>query len=294
MPTAEPRQIRLVEVGPRDGLQNESAPIATSIKVAFVDALSLAGLDEVEVSAFVSARWVPQLGDAEAVFAGIRRHPCVTYSALVPNLQGLARAQAACVDKVSVLTAASDTFNRKNVNTDIDGTFARLAPVVEAAKAAHLKTRGYVSMAFWCPYEGAVLPTRVRDVVTRLEAAGVDEVSLGDTIGKATPDEVEALFEVLLARFSPHFLALHAHDTYGRAASNVARAYQLGLSTFDASAGGLGGCPYAPGAPGNIATQTVIDTLQALGAVVGGDKAALNAAHAVVAPYLGPRAPKDW
>lgn len=291
MTPAKPHpQVRLVEVGPRDGLQNELAQVSTAVKIAFIDALSDAGLDEIEVSAFVSPKWVPQLADAQAVFGGIRRRPDVIYSALVPNMQGFERAQAARVDKVCVLTAASNTFNQRNINTDIDGTFVRLLPVVAAAKAARLQTRGYISMAFWCPYEGQVAPAKVRSVVTRLFDAGVDEVSLGDTIGKATPDEIAALLDVLLEDIAPERLALHAHDTYGRATDNVLRAYAMGIGSFDASVGGLGGCPYAPGAPGNVATEGVVRVLAGAGAKLRVDAQALDKALRIVQPHLSQRA----
>jgi hydroxymethylglutaryl-CoA lyase len=280
-----------VEVGPRDGLQNEPAYVETAAKIASIDALGHAGLDEIEVSSFVSPKWVGQLADAQAVFAGIKRHPDVTYSALVPNAQGLERAQAAHVDKVCVLTAASDTFNRRNVNTDIDGTFARLVPVVTAAKAAGLQTRGYISMAFWCPYEGQLLPDKVRVVVARLLDAGVDEVCLGDTIGKASADEVEALLEVLLVMIAPQRLALHAHDTYHSATANVLRAYHMGLDAFDGSVGGLGGCPYAPGAPGNVATQSVARVLKQAGAEVCVRQSVLDEALSLIELHLSRRGP---
>lgn len=270
-------RIRIVEVGPRDGLQNEAAIIPTDVKVAFVDALSEAGFDEIEVSSFVSPSWVPQLADAAAVFQRITRKPGVRYSALVPNERGLARAVAAGVDKVAVFTAASEGFTRKNINATIAESLTRFAPVV---RAAPVPVRGYVSTAFHCPYEGPVRPDAVLDVTSRLLDLGVAEVSIGDTIGAATPDEVERLVELLLPRTGPERLALHFHDTFGRAVANAQAGAGLGVTVFDASAGGIGGCPYAPGATGNVATEALValfegrtgidlDRLRAAAAVIG-------------------------
>lgn len=280
--------IRIVEVGPRDGLQNEAAQIPTADKVAFIDALSQSGVDEIEVSAFVAASWVPQLADAEAVFTAIRRHPAITYAALIPNMQGLERALAVGVGKVAVFTAASDAFNRKNVNTDIDGTFARMQPVVARARALGLPVRGYISTAFWCPYAGYITPARTVAVAQRLLDLGVNEISVGDTIGKATPHEVETVVQALAAAaLPPACLALHVHDTYGRAIDNVLAAWRLGILTFDASVAGLGGCPYAPGAAGNVATEQLVAALAAAGAPVAVDLAALGRARDLIAPFIG-------
>jgi hydroxymethylglutaryl-CoA lyase len=281
--------IRIVEVGPRDGLQNEISLISTATKIAFVNALSATGVAEIEASAFVSPRWVPQLADAETVFAGITRRPGVIYSALVPNEHGLDRALAARVEKIAVFTAASETFNRKNINATIDGSIARFVPVARRAREARLPLRGYVSTAFWCPYEGKIAPARVVPVIDRLFALGIEEVSIGDTIGKATPDDVNALLELLLARFPAACLAMHFHDTYRHAAANVRAAYASGIETFDSSAGGIGGCPYAPGASGNIATEFLVDTLAAAGAAVDIDRDALARASALIGEALAPR-----
>jgi hydroxymethylglutaryl-CoA lyase len=248
-------RVRLVEVGPRDGLQNEAAPIPTELKVAFVDALSRTGLADVEVSSFVSPKWVPQLTDAEEVFRRIARAPGVRYWALVPNLAGLDRAAAARVDGIAVFTAASETFSRRNTNASIAETLERFAPVVARAG---VPVRGYVSTAFHCPYEGRVDPAAVRHVTHALLDLGCAEISLGDTIGRARPDEVRALLELLLAEIPAAKLALHCHDTFGQAVSNCLAAAELGLRSFDGSAGGLGGCPYAPGAPGNVATEALV------------------------------------
>jgi hydroxymethylglutaryl-CoA lyase len=257
--------MKIVEVGPRDGLQNESARIPTETKIAFVDALSATGVAEIEVSSFVSPRWVPQLADATAVVGGIVRRKGVVYSALVPNEKGLTRAMQAKVDKIAVFTAASETFNQKNINTSVAGSLRRFAPVIAAARRAGLPVRGYLSTAFWCAFEGAVSPHAVVDLVQRLVALGVEEVSISDTIGKATPDEVRRLLDLLLPRVP---------------------AWPYGITTFDASVGGLGGCPYAPGASGNVSTQAVVAALEAGGARMGIDLDGLDRARALLTPYL--------
>jgi hydroxymethylglutaryl-CoA lyase len=231
--------VRIIEVGPRDGLQNEAAIIPTERKVAFIDALGTTGVSEIEVSSFVSPKWVPQLADAEDVFKKIRRAKGVIYSALVPNEKGLERAKAAGVDKIAVFTAASETFNRKNINATIAESIERFRPVV---KEAGVPVRAYVSTAFWCPFEGKIAPAAVVDVVHRLVDLGVNEISIGDTIGKATPAEVRELLRALLP--SPVPLALHFHDTYKHALENAVAAWmEFGIDAFDSSAGGLGGCP---------------------------------------------------
>jgi hydroxymethylglutaryl-CoA lyase len=274
-------RVRIVEVGPRDGLQNESAPVPTEVKVAFVDALSEAGFDEIEVSSFVSARWIPQLADAEEVFARIRRAPGVTYMGLVPNLQGLERARAARVDKVAVFTAASETFSRKNTNASIAETLQRFRPVVATAG---VPVRGYISTAFHCPYEGPIAPDRVLPVAHALIELGCSELSIGDTIGRATTDEVERLVAVLLPAVQPSTrLALHFHDTFGRAVGNALAAHAMGITVFDASAGGIGGCPFAPGAPGNVATEALV---AAFPGQTGIDTRRLSAASALVRPHI--------
>jgi hydroxymethylglutaryl-CoA lyase len=280
------QRIRIVEVGPRDGLQNETAPVPTETKVAFVDALSGTGVDEIEVSAFVSPRWVPQLGDAEEVFRRISRRQGVEYSALVPNEKGLERALEARVDKVSVFTAASETFNQKNINTSIEGSIQRFVPVVESARSAGLPVRGYVSTAFWCAFEGKIAPEATVDVVERLADIGVQEVSISDTIGKASPDEVTRLLDLLLPRLSSDRIAMHFHDTYGRGVENVLASWSSGIRIFDASVGGLGGCPYAPGATGNVATEAVVEAFQAEGATVGVDLRGLAQARHLLDPFL--------
>ena len=280
------QKIRIVEVGARDGLQNETAQVPTEAKVDFVDALSGTGVDEIEVSAFVSPRWVPQLGDAEEVLRRISRRPDVVYSALVPNEKGLERALEAKVGKVSVFTAASETFNQKNINTSIEGSIRRFLPVVESARSAGLPVRGYVSTAFWCAFEGKIAPEATVDVVERLVDLGVDEVSISDTIGKASPDEVTKLLDLLLPRLSSDRIAMHFHDTYGRGVENVLTSWAGGIRVFDASVGGLGGCPYAPGATGNVATEAVVEALKREGATVDVDLRGLTQARRLLGPFL--------
>jgi len=278
---------RIVEMGPRDGLQNERTQVPTETKVALVDALSEAGYDEIEVSAFVSPKWVPQLGDAEAVFAGIRRREGVIYSALVPNEEGLDRALGARVGKVAVFTAASETFNRKNTNASIAESIGRFAKVVPRAQTAGLTVRAYVSTAFWCPYEGKIAPPAVVDVVKRLLDLGVDEISIGDTIGKAVPGEVHDLLDLLLDALAQDRIAMHFHDTYGTAVANALAAYDRGISIFDASVGGVGGCPFAPGAAGNVATEDLYWALTRSGASIALDLERVSAASDLLASALG-------
>ena len=277
--------VTIVEVGPRDGLQNETATIPCENKVAFVNALSETGVGEIEVSAFVSPRKVPQLADADAVFRCIRRTKGVVYSALVPNQQGFDRALAAGVDKISVFTAASETFNRKNINTTIDGSLRRFQPLVRRARDNGLPVRGYLSTAFWCAVEGRIAPQAVVDLTQRLFDLGLDEVSISDTIGKATPEEVAGLFDILLTRVSPNRIAVHFHDTYGRGVANVLASWDYGIRIFDASAGGLGGCPFAPGATGNVATEAVVAALAGKGVAVGVDLGGLGRAQRHLEPF---------
>jgi hydroxymethylglutaryl-CoA lyase len=283
--------VRIVEVGPRDGLQNESRAIPTDVKVALVDALSEAGYDEIEVSAFVSPKWVPQLADAADVFARIRRRPGVIYAALVPNEQGLERALEAKAGKIAVFTAASETFNRKNINAGIEESIARFAPVVPRALQAGVRVRGYISTAFWCPYEGKIDPAAVVPVAKRLLDLGVEEISIGDTIGKAVPEEVHALLDRLLDALPQDQIALHFHDTYGTAVANALAAYARGITTFDASAGGVGGCPYAPGAAGNVATEDLVWALRRSGAEIAIDLEKVSAASDLLASALGRKLP---
>jgi len=278
--------MRIVEVGPRDGLQNETAPVPTAAKIAFVDALSDSGIEEIEVSAFVSPRWIPQLDDAENVFRGIERNPSVIYSALVPNERGVERAISAGVNKIAIFTGASETFNKKNINTSIDGSFRRFQPVVQKAAAVDLPVRGYVSAAFWCAFEGKIPPPATIDVIEKLLDIGVNEVSISDTIGKATPDDVQSLIDRLLPKIPANRIAMHFHDTYGRGVDNVLASLPYGIRIFDASAGGLGGCPYAPGATGNVATEDVVQALKDAGESVSVDLQKLSGARRLLDTYV--------
>jgi hydroxymethylglutaryl-CoA lyase len=280
------RTITIVEVGPRDGLQNERASIGTADKIEFVNRLSAAGLPVIEVSAFVSPKWVPQMADAAAVFAGITRREGVRYTALVPNLAGLERAVEAQVTEAAVFAAATETFSRRNINRSIGESLDIYRQVCNRAAELGVRVRGYVSTAFGCPYEGAVAPEAAADVAARLVDLGVFEVSVSDTIGVAHPGQVPRVLDAVLARIPVAQVALHFHDTRGTALANVLAALPFGVSTFDASAGGLGGCPYAPGAAGNLATDDLVYMLDGLGAVTGVSLGALSDASAFVASRL--------
>ena len=283
-------RVTVVEVGPRDGLQNEAAIVPTDAKVAFVDALSASGLGVVEVTAFVSPKAIPQLADGEDVFRRVAKRPGVRYPVLVPNEKGLDRAEAAGVREIAVFTAASETFNRKNINASIDESFARFAPVLARARSAGLRVRGYVSCGFGCPYEGPVAPAAVARVSARLVEIGCDEVSVGDTIGIGVPTQVPAVVRETVAAGVPlDRLALHFHDTRGTALANVAEGLREGVRIFDSSAGGLGGCPYAPGAAGNVATEDLLFLLEGMGYDTGVDLAAVAAASRALAAVLGRR-----
>jgi len=278
--------VRVTEVGPRDGLQNEQAMVPVADKVAFVDALVAAGFPEVEVTSFVSPKWVPQLADAAEVMARVRRRAGTLLSVLVPNEKGLEGALAARADKVSVFVSASEGFSLKNVNASVQACIGRLEPVVRAARAAALPVRGYVSCVVRCPFDGAVEPAAVRSVSERLLAMGCTEIDLGDTIGAANPDDVERLIEGMTPTVAPAEVTLHLHDTRGAAAACARRALALGVRSFDSSAAGLGGCPYAPGAPGNLATETLLATIEAAGLRHGVDAAAVAAAGAAMRQTL--------
>lgn len=264
-----PGDVIIKEVGPRDGLQNESAFVATADKVALIERLADAGLRHIEVSSFVHPKWIPALADAADVFQAIHRRDGVTYSALVPNERGLERALSVGVDEVNVFMSASESHNQKNINKSIDDTFPVLKAVVDAAKQAGLLVRGYVSTVFGCPYEGDVAIDDVRKVSCRLLEMGVDELSLGDTIGVAVPTQVNEVIRSLETDIPKSRLALHFHDTRGTAIANIWAGLCCGIRTFDASVGGLGGCPYAPGASGNVATEDVFYLLSKLGIETG-------------------------
>ncbi len=284
------RTVRITEVGPRDGLQNERQVIPADAKVAFVDALSEAGFPEIEVSSFVSPRWVPQLGDAAEVFARIRRRPGTVYSALVPNERGMEGALAARVDKVAVFAAASESFSRRNTGGSIDEVLSRFVPVVASARAARMPVRGYVSCVVRCPYDGPVAPQAVRSVVERLLALGVDEIDLGETLGVAEPADIARLYDEVGRAVEPSRTTLHLHDTNGRAIDNARAALALGVRSFDSSAGGLGGCPYAPGARGNVDTAALVAMLEAEGYLPGIDRDALALAISSIRQALRPAA----
>ena len=271
-------RVTVVEVGPRDGLQNEAVTIATADKVCFIELLADAGLPVVEVTSFVSPKAVPQLADADAVLPAVRRRDGVRYPVLVPNMRGLERAVAAGADAIAVFTAASEGFARANVNMTISESLAAFAPVLERALAAGMWTRGYVSTAFGCPYDGAVAPAAVARVAGELAALGCDEVSIGDTIGVARPEQVPEVVAAVGDRVPVERIALHLHDTGGRALDNVAAGLEAGVRIFDSSAAGLGGCPFAPGAPGNVATEALVRFLHREGLETGVDPDAVERA----------------
>ncbi|MEM8871872.1 MAG: hydroxymethylglutaryl-CoA lyase [Pseudomonadota bacterium] len=274
-------KLSIFEVGPRDGLQNEPRPIPTVGKIALVDALSASGLNAIEVTSFVSARWIPQLADAADVLMGIRRSGGVCYSALTPNMRGFEAALAADVDMIAVFAAATESFSQRNINCSIDESFARFAPVIEAARKDAVPVRAYVSCVTDCPFEGPVEPGAVAHIAARFAAAGVAQISLGETLGRARAPAVSAMLEAVLTEVPCGLLAGHFHDTSGAALENVAIAAEKGLRVFDSAAGGLGGCPYAPGAAGNLATERLLDWALAQGFDTGVDPVALERAAAL-------------
>jgi isopropylmalate/homocitrate/citramalate synthase len=277
----------VVEVGPRDGLQNEKGVIATADKITFINLLAEAGFSVIEATSFVSPRAIPQLADAAEVMAGLIARTGLRYTALVPNVKGMERAIAAGLREVAVFTAASETFTRHNINTTIAGSIENFTPAVALAREAGVRVRGYISTAFGCPYEGAVAPEAVRRVAASLLEIGVAELSIGDTIGVATPDQVVKVTETLIPLAGVERLAMHFHDTRGTALANVLTALQLGVSIFDSAAGGLGGCPYAPGASGNLATEDLLYMLHGLGIETGVDLERVVAASAFLARARG-------
>ncbi|MER3423625.1 MAG: hydroxymethylglutaryl-CoA lyase [Nitrospiraceae bacterium] len=279
--------IRITEVGPRDGLQNEPGIIPTESKIAFINALSRTGVAEIEAGSFVSPQAVPQLADSEEVFRKIERVPGIMYSALVPNERGLDRARSVGVQKIAVFTAASETFTQRNIHATIRESIDRFKPVVAQAKQEGMVVRGYISTAVFCPYEGKIEPARVVDVMKSILDLGVDEISLGDTIGKASPPDVRRLLDAVLPSITPARLSLHFHDTYGMAVANALTAWwEYGIETFDTSAGGLGGCPYAPGASGNVSTEDLVYALKASGAIVNVDETEVVEAVRQISRYL--------
>jgi isopropylmalate/homocitrate/citramalate synthase len=289
-----PRRVTVVEVGPRDGLQNEAVAVSTADKIELVNRLTEAGLPVIEVSAFVSPKWVPQMADAAQVFAGISRRAGTRYSALVPNLAGLDRALAAGVSEIAIFASSTETFSRKNINQSIDESLANYRQVCERAFAAGLRVRGYLSTAFGCPFEGEVEPAQVALMAERIADLGVYEVSVSDTIGIAHPGQVPRVLNAVLARVPVERVALHFHDTRGAALANVHAALPFGIATFDASAGGLGGCPYAPGAAGNLATDDLIYMLDGMGIETGVSLTALSRASAFIESKLDHRLPSKF
>jgi hydroxymethylglutaryl-CoA lyase len=279
-------RVQIVEVGPRDGLQNERVRVPTATKVRFIEALADAGLKRIEATSFVLPQAIPQLADAEEVFAQLRPRPDVRYSALVPNMRGLRRAEGAHVKDIAVFTAATDTFVRHNIRMSLEDSLKHFAPVVAEGNERGMFVRGYVSTVFGCPYEGAVRPEQGIAVAERLFALGVQEVSIGDTIGVATPGDVVRWLRAAEKRLPLDKIALHFHDTRGTALANVLIGLEFGIRIFDASAGGLGGCPFAPGASGNLATEDLLYTLEGLGYNTGVDLEKVMHASQLIATSL--------
>src|SRR5438067_8117555 len=277
---------KIVEVGPRDGLQNEKVTIPTEAKVDYVTALADAGLKVIEAGAFVSPKWVPQMADTADVFRDIPKDPGVEFPVLVPNMRGLDRAIDAGVKSIAIFTAASDTFNQRNINMTIDESFENYAPVVMRERSDGIRVRGYISTAFGCPYEGDVPPEKVLEVSARLLDLGCYEVSVGDTIGVGTPMQVQGVIGMLLQVIPASKLAMHFHDTRGTALANSLASLEMGIATYDASSGGLGGCPYAPGASGNMATEDLVYMLDAMAIETGVDLNRLVKASSIIASYL--------
>lgn len=283
-----PQAVRIVEVGPRDGLQNEKALVPAAQKIQFIQMLAEAGLPVVEATSFVSPRAIPQLSDAGEVMAGLTRLPTTEYPVLVPNLKGMERALAAGASSIAVFTAASESFTRHNINATIAESLANFRPVIELARRHSIPVRGYISTVFGCPYEGNVDPRQVLHVARELLEMGVSELSLGDTIGVATPNQVVEVLNLLFGdgQIPVEQLAVHFHDTRGTALANVLMALQMGITIIDSSAGGLGGCPYAPGAAGNLATEDLLYMLNGLDIATGVDLEKVVAATRFIAPYL--------
>ena len=282
-----PSRVRIVEVGPRDGLQNEPGVVPTALKVALIEQLADAGMPAVEATAFVSAKWVPQMADHAEVMTTIRRKTGVSYPVLVPNMRGLEAALATGVTEIAIFGAASESFSRKNINCSIAESFERFAPVVTAARAQGVRVRGYISCVIDCPYEGAIAPQAVAGVAKALRDMGCYEISLGDTIGSGTPARMQTMIHTVSNEVPITELAVHCHDTYGQALANIYAALQLGISTVDSSIAGLGGCPYAKGASGNVASEDVVYMLHGLGIATGVDLNALLRAGQMICRQLG-------
>jgi len=281
-----PKSVKIVEVGPRDGLQNEKGVISAADKIRFIDLLSHTGLRTIEATSFVSPKWVPQLADADEVYKGIQKKPGVHYPVLVPNEKGMERALAAGVKEIAVFTAASESFNQKNINASIAESIERFKPVMAMAAKADVKVRGYISTVIGCPYEGAIKPEAVAKVAKELAAIGCYEISLGDTIGVGTPVKAQAMLEAAAAEVPMERLAVHFHDTYGQALANIHACLELGVAVVDSSTSGLGGCPYAKGATGNVATEDVLFMLTGMDIDTGVDMAKLLAAGSFISGVL--------
>ncbi|MCE9576034.1 MAG: hydroxymethylglutaryl-CoA lyase [Deltaproteobacteria bacterium] len=292
--TALPERVTVYEVGPRDGLQNEARQVPTADKIRFIDALVEAGLKNIEITSFVSPRWIPQLADAVEVARGVTRKDGVTMSALVPNRRGLDAALAAGMREIAVFLSASETHNKKNVNKTIAETLTAFEDVVPPALAAGVRVRAYVSTVFGCPYEGEVDPQRAVDLTRALTAMGVYQVSLGDTIGVANPRQVDHVLDLVLAEHPIETVAVHFHDTQGTALANCYVALTKGITTIDSSVGGLGGCPYAPGAAGNLATDDLVGMLHAMGIETGIDLDKLIEASRLAAAFVGHDLPSKY
>ena len=282
-----PSSVKIVEVGPRDGLQNEKQVIALAAKLQLIDELAAAGLTYIEAGSFVSPKWVPQMADSQQLFQQLTKHVGVTYSALTPNMQGLQSALNAKVDEVAIFGAASESFSMRNINCSIAESLLRFEPLIEQAAANGLKVRGYVSCVLGCPYEGEIAPEKVLQITQQMLAMGCYEVSLGDTVGVGTPLKTEKLLNTLLQHIPADKLAVHFHDTYGQALANILIALQQGISVIDSSVAGLGGCPYAKGAAGNVATEDVIYMLNGMGIETGVNLAALVSAGQNIMGQLG-------
>ncbi len=282
-----PKQVKIVEVGARDGLQNEATLVPTAVKVELIERLAGAGLRSIEAGAFVSPKWVPQMADTGEVLRALRKRPGVSYPVLVPNMKGFDAAVAASVEEIAVFGAASESFSEKNINCSVAESLARFAPVIEAAKSRSIRVRGYVSCVLGCPYEGAVAPEAVADVAGSLFDMGCYEVSLGDTIGVGTPRRAQAMLEAVMRRVPVERLAVHFHDTYGQALANILACLECGVAVVDSSVAGLGGCPYAKGASGNVASEDVVYMLNGLGVATGIELDALAAVGWFISDALG-------
>jgi len=282
-----PARVKMVDVGPRDGLQNEPQSLPASVKIALIERLAEAGLPAVEAGAFVSPKWVPQMADSAEVLRGIARRPGVRYPVLVPNMKGFEAARAAGAEEIAVFGAASETFSQKNINCSIAESLERFAPVAAAAREADITVRGYISCVLGCPYEGKVAPSAVAAVARDLYALGCYEISLGDTIGVGTPGRARAMVEAVMAEVPAEALALHFHDTYGQALANTLACLELGIATVDSSVAGLGGCPYAKGASGNVASEDVLYMLDGLGIETGVSLGKLVKTALFIAKQLG-------